>query len=78
MLGYMTEKEAKEYGFTHHGSYYGIPLWMGDFESEAPMIATKWSPLEHVMTIFHFIEGACHAILGTEPSFMFVVKDEIE
>jgi hypothetical protein len=28
LLGYMTAAEAKGHGFTHHGSYYGMPLWL--------------------------------------------------
>lgn len=34
MLGWMTEKQAKQNGFTHHGSYYGIPLWMSDDDQQ--------------------------------------------
>lgn len=55
MFGFMTKDEALKAGFTHHGSYYGIPLWITD--SETPMVATKWEPLEYVMTMFHYIEG---------------------
>lgn len=78
VLGYMTAKQAKEYGFTHSGSYYGIPIWMGCMDqADGPMIATKWEPMEYLMSLFHHIEGICHAIRGSEPSFMFVVKDEI-
>lgn len=48
MLGYITEKKAKTEGFTHHGSYYGIPIWMGNIEAEdgapsSPPSGRPWS-----------------------------------
>ena len=78
MLGYMNEKQAKEYGFTHYGKYYGIPIWMAP--EKGMMIATKWTPLEYLMTVFHYIEGFMDAILypDTEPSFMFKIMGEID
>lgn len=76
MLGYMTQKEAKREGFTHSGSYYGIPVWIAEPHGYC-MVATKWAPLEYLMTLFHHIEGICHSLLGTEPSFMFKVGKEI-
>ncbi len=61
MFGYMTESFAKDEGFTHHGKYFGIPIWMT--VEECPMIATKWQPLEYLMSAFHVIEGFMHSIL---------------
>ena len=77
MIGYVTEKEAAREGFTHHGSYYGIPLWMGDPYGEC-MVLTKWAPMEFVMTCFHYIEGFMNDCLGNEPSFAFKVHGEIK
>lgn len=76
MLGYMTADEAKTLGFTHHGSYYGIPCWIGDPMGDC-MVATKWAPLEYLMTLWHHVEGLIHDMRGTEPTFMFVIKREI-
>jgi len=76
MLGYMTAKQAKAFGFTHHGKYFGIPVWIGDPDGET-MVATKWAPLEYAMSVTHYIEGAIHSLRGTEPSFMFVLGPEI-
>lgn len=70
MLGYMTAEQAKANGFTHHGKYYGIPIWMNDDEY-APMICTKWAPMEAVMTMFHYIEAFMASFLWDEPMFMF-------
>ncbi|GJN50833.1 hypothetical protein [Pseudomonas tohonis] len=77
MLGYMTAQEAKSLGFTHHGKYYGIPVWVGDPHGDC-MVATKWAPLELLMSLWHHVEGLCHAMRGTEPTFMFLVGREIE
>lgn len=62
----------------HHGSYYGIPVWIGDPRGEF-RVATKWAPLECVMTATQVIEGL---LLDTfypddEPAFRFVVKRAI-
>lgn len=77
MLGYMSESEAKGHGFTHHGKYFGIPVWIGDPYGDC-MVATKVSWLEPVMSLAHVIEGLCHAMRGTEPNFMFLVGREIK
>ncbi|MHA6234269.1 hypothetical protein [Pseudomonas fluorescens group sp. PF-69] len=77
MLGYMTAREAKAEGFTNHGKYFGIPVWIGDPEGDF-MVATKWAPMEYLMDVAHRIEGMIHMMRGTEPSFMFLLGPEIE
>lgn len=77
LIGYMTEKEAIENGMTHHGYYYGIPLWIApdkDF-----LTATKWAPLEIMMTVFHIAEGALQSIFfpDRERGFMFLLGPKI-
>jgi hypothetical protein len=80
MLGYMTAKDAADAGFTNHGSYYGIPIWIGAPDSEAPLVATKHAALEPLMTLFNFLEGlvVSSAYPEDEPAFMFKVGREIE
>lgn len=75
----MTAGEAKAEGFTHHGSYYGIPIWIG-LVGEAPLVAAKWFPLEYLMTVFNHIEGIVRETMwpDEEPGFMFRVFQEIE
>ena len=79
MLGYMSAKQAKAQGFTHHGKYFGIPVWIGN-PGEEMMVATKWAPMEYLMTVFHVIEGVMRDLLHPEdePSFQFLVGAEIE
>lgn len=80
MLGYMTAKEAKAQGFTHHGKYFGIPVWIGNPERDGMLVATKWAPLEYLMTLFHAIEGLMRATLypEDEPAFQFQVGPKID
>lgn len=79
MLGYLTAKEALAEGFTHHGSYYGIPLWITDCD-HSPMVAAKWAPMEFVMDIAHFVEQSLFPLLhpGEEPRFMFQIREPID
>ncbi|WP_417786744.1 hypothetical protein [Stutzerimonas xanthomarina] len=80
MLGYMKAAQAKDYGLSHHGSYYGIPLWMGDIDSEAPLVFAKWAPLDFIIPIFSMIEGLLWPIIhgDSEPMFMFRVGRDLE
>ena len=78
MIGYMTEKEAVKNGFTHHGKYFGIPLWVApdkDF-----MVATKWAPMEYVMTAAHYVEVFMRSVLypNDDPTFQFLLCEPIE
>ena len=78
MLGYMTEKQALSEGFTHHGSYYGIPLWINPYNGFE--IATKWMPMEYVMTAFHTIEQMLRAVFypNDVPVFQFTLGRKID
>lgn len=79
MLGYMTARDALEQGFTHHGEYFGIPVWLGN-PGEGMMVAAKWAPMEYVMTIAHYVEGFLRSVFfpDQEPVFQFVVCGPIE
>jgi len=79
MFGYMSAKNALKSGFTHHGKYYGIPVWVGGFDSEAPIVAAKWSPMEYAMTAAHYIEGFINSVFypDREPMFQFLIGKEI-
>jgi hypothetical protein len=73
MLGYMTIAQAKSYGFTNHGSYFGIPCYICD-DSDF-MVATKWAPMEYLMTAFHVIEQTLRPMMFPDdpPGFQFKV-----
>lgn len=73
MLGYMTVDEAKGHGFTHHASYFCIPVYVSmdaDFN-----VATKWAAFELVFSLFTVIEQFLRSLMfpNDEPSFQFKV-----
>lgn len=81
MLGYTTAIEAKRIGCSHYGSYYGIPIWMGDIDSQAPLAFAKWAPLDYLIPVFSVIEGFLFPLVhgpDAHPMFMFKVLGEIE
>lgn len=81
MLGYTTKQEAANLGCTHHGSYFGIPTWMGDIDSEAPLVFAKWAPLEWAIEAASYIQMALWPLIhgsDSEPMFMFKVKGIID
>lgn len=80
LLGYMTAREALRDGFTHHGSYYGIPVWVAIDGPDGLVVAAKWGPLEYVMTVLHYIEGILRTVFypDDEPTFQFLVGKPID
>ena len=81
-LSYMTGREAKSKGFTHHGSYYGIPCWIGGLTAQYDdglMVAAKWAPMEHLMTVFHYLEANLRPLKfpNDPPCFQFKVGEPI-
>lgn len=78
MLGYTTAKQALAEGFTHHGYYYGIPVWLSEDGKDALYVGAKWYPLEFLIHVFHYIEGFIQFITRQERGFLFWVGDRIE
>ncbi|MXP71749.1 hypothetical protein [Pseudomonas aeruginosa] len=53
MLGFTTKAEARQIGVSHHGSYYGIPMWLGDVDSDCPLAFAKWVQIkDHLKLVF--------------------------
>ena len=78
MLGHMCLSEAKYTGYTHHASYYGIPVWVGGIEDEDEEFITvaKWYPLEYLITVVQFLEGIVQAFSypDEERSYQYSIK----
>jgi len=79
MLGYMTKSEAVKAGMTHHGSYYGIPVWIAPERPDC-LCCAKWRPFDYLMILFHYIEGFMRSVLFPDdyPMFQFTIKKPIE
>lgn len=77
---YLNEVNAIKEGYTHHGRYYRIPVWLelGDDKDDFAM-AAKWLPMEIAITIMHHIEGLITSIFypGDEPMFKVAVGPKI-
>lgn len=79
MLGYVTEKTALACGMTHHGSYYGIPLWI-DLNDPEFCICAKWVPLDYLIPVFSYFESTIRPFVFPDdpPVFQFKVGAEIK
>lgn len=69
--GHMTAAEALAHGFTHHGKYHGIPVWLSP-ASPSFQVATKWAPMEALMTVVTTLEAVF------SDAFKFKVGQPIE
>lgn len=77
LLGYMTAQQAQAHGFTNHGAMYGVPCWIADPDGGAPMVATKWAPMEWFVSLGHWVTGLQMDLLGVTPHFRIAVGREI-
>ncbi len=77
VLGYINAKEAVKRGFTNHGKYYGIPVYIrDDIEFE---VTAKWVPLDILIELVTYIEMIIASIFFPErEGFMFLVGPKIE
>ena len=75
-LDYMSRGDALAHGFSHHGGMYGVPCWIG-MGAGGPMVAAKWGPMEHVISVGHWFMGLHCAITGSEPAFRIAIGDPI-
>lgn len=64
LIGYINAEHAAAKGFTHHGEYFGLPIWMKG--AEAPEIACKWPPLDWLIPVVVWIEGALRSMFFPE------------
>ena len=79
-FGYINAAQALELGFTHHGSCFGIPVWMTVDVEGGPMVATKLELMERVMTFVLWISVEIQLIAKPyeDPQFAFVILGPIE
>lgn len=79
LLGFMTEKKAKELGFTHHGSYFGVPVYIGDPYGQC-MVTTKHPILDPIFDLMGVLESVFRPLIHPEnPAvFQFRLKGRIK
>lgn len=82
MLGYMTRRQARAEGFTHHVRLFGlIPCYYkGDLDdpNDCPVLATKWEPMEHVARLLAYLwVFVWEMTQDDEPQFGFRVTGEL-
>lgn len=67
LFGFMTEEKAKELGFTHHGSYFGVPIYIGDPYGQC-MVTTKHPLLDPLFDLMSVFEGVFdHSFIQRTP-----------
>lgn len=75
-LGFITEGEALELGYSHHGRYYGLPVWLGDIvdidDWGGPSMTAKCRWLDWLLPVIARVEVAiyqdqCFKILIGKP-----------
>lgn len=79
MLGYTNSKQALAEGYTHHGHYFGIPVWIGEPDGEF-RVKVKHVLLEHVMDAATCVEAFLRGVFRPDdpPGFQFRLGSEIE
>lgn len=79
MLGYITARKALEIGMTHHGSYYGIPIWMSLYDPEL-QITAKWKPLDWLIPVISGCENLIRPLVFPDdaPCFQLKVGEKIK
>ncbi|MFT4924665.1 MAG: hypothetical protein ACI8WB_000748 [Phenylobacterium sp.] len=77
MVVYMTRQRALRAGFTHHGSYHGIPMWMGGIDG-VPIVCSKVTLLEHLVSFFRFFEQQIGRLKHKRPIYRFMLGKKID
>ncbi|MFW9286994.1 hypothetical protein [Glaesserella parasuis] len=84
MFGYKTKKQLLAEGYTHYGSLWGVPCYIGDVESESPVIATANFIPQWFLHVANCIVFTMHDLVNmnntdAEPlMFTIVLKKPIE
>lgn len=84
MFGYKTKKQLIAEGYTHYGSLWGIPCYIGDVESESPVIPTANFIPQCFLDVADWIVFTMHNLVNinnpyAEPlMFKILLKNPIE
>lgn len=79
MLGFLTEKTALDRGYTHHGRIFGIPAWLGDLDTECPVVAGKHMALDALIFVAEALFGLFIFLTQPEdPAYPILVGPPIQ
>lgn len=71
LIGYKSVSVAKGMEvFDHHGSYYGVPIYMGDIGGQTYTMV-KWVIMEPVFDLFEMLEPIMRRIFYGEDNVCF-------
>ncbi|MGX2974476.1 hypothetical protein ACWIUH_05770 [Ursidibacter arcticus] len=74
LFEYMTKDKLKAEGFTHYGSLWGVPIYIGDLDSGAPITMTANFIPEWVLTVADWIIFTMHDLLNPYEDLQFAIK----
>lgn len=79
MLGWITEREAREQGFRYKGWMFGVlPAYFAEIESDEPLIAMRWEPLEWAFDPIAWLWCVLYELFHDEPAmFGFRITREL-
>lgn len=81
LVGYVSEARALDAGLTHHGSYHGLPIYIGAVDSDNPRVYAKYDLLEWLLPVISCLEMFFQVIVHAPPEacgFMFTIKAPID
>ena len=75
-FGTTSAREALDEGFTHHGKFCQIPVWMND----GGMVTAKWNPLNLIIPYVAVIQVFLFRLRfpEEEPRFVFLKGPRID
>lgn len=76
----MSKQEALAAGYTNHGAYYGIPIWIDMDDPACPAVQCKYVLMDWLFDIAGVLEAAFRSLTcPNEPyGFTFFVGESIK
>lgn len=78
MLGFMSKQEALSLGYTNHGKYFGLPVYLAD-DGPGLMVTAKCKWLNWAVDVIATVEGILRDTFRPQdpPGFQFWVGPRI-
>ena len=79
LFGYTSKAQALEMGYTYRGSYWGIPIYLADLDTDEPdvypVVEMLWVFFYPLNVLESFMQ---HFIFKVEHQFMFKIYGRID